>query len=143
MRGNKIGIAHVDLDALVGIWLGHGLQEGGERGDGEVKKELATEEEVQPRPAEKNEGEGREREREEERRTRENKKKQAKLSEKVKREKRKENSGWSVQEEGKKREGDNQTITSQAIIDQKPHFHPHLTNDLWSQSTTFQRKSSE
>lgn len=26
----KIEIAHVDLNALVEIWLGHGLQEGGE-----------------------------------------------------------------------------------------------------------------
>jgi hypothetical protein len=64
-----------------------------------------------------------------------------KLSEKVKRGKREKKSGWSVQDEGKKREGDDQT--SQVIIDQKPHFHPHLTNEktsrlkLWSRSTTY------
>lgn len=37
--------------------MGHGLHEGGERGDGEAIQEVATEEEVQPRPAEKNEEE--------------------------------------------------------------------------------------
>lgn len=83
------------MNALVGIWLGHGLQRARRQAG-----DRAAEEGVQPRPAEKNEEEREEREENGRRRVGGGKVKLSREDRQEQERKKEKDKGWSVQKRG-------------------------------------------